>query len=139
MQLDVKAVMRGGAISRQDEDWVRRAAYAKAIRQNERDRVYKRVRELRGTQQAAQAAGKGERRAANLLKQERLVAEARTRQLTAQAKAEEALAKLLAAQRRNRQQKLEASLNYRFYAAAKRMLPPALFDELVTATKEQSA
>lgn len=60
--------------------WLRRASYAGAMRRNERHRVYQRDKELRGTKGIGNMPPKDPHKAeANLLKQQRLADEAKTR------------------------------------------------------------
>lgn len=68
------------------ENWIRRAAYAAAMRRNERHRVMQRDKEIRGTKGVAQTPPEDKRlkREANLLKQQRLLEETQARRLKQQ-------------------------------------------------------
>ena len=77
-QIDAAQIRYNNAtIPAETEAWLRRAAYAGAMRRNERHRIIQRDKEIRGTK--FQTVPNVEKKQANLLKQERLKIEAETR------------------------------------------------------------
>lgn len=110
------------------EAWMRRAAYAAAMRRNDRHKVYQRDKELRGTKGPARTSPKKDP-SVLLAKQERLKAEADDRR-------EKRALKI--AEVRLAQEQLEATRtkNACFVAAARALLPP---DLLARVEKEAQA
>lgn len=85
-QVDAKAARYNGRpMPDIEEDWLRRATYASAMRKSERHKIYMRDKELRGMKGPAQLGSDPELKAnkakANLIKQERLLAEADIRRI----------------------------------------------------------
>lgn len=115
-------------------NWANRAAYAAAIRRQERHRVWQRDRELRGTKGSAATPPKHtpeEKR----LREERLLAEARDRR----AKRDLELTGLRVQQediaQRRRELRAADSYERKFVAAARAMLTEAAFADLDAAAR----
>lgn len=107
-QLDASAILAGNRkLRNEEEDWVRRACFALAMKKRDYHKVFQRDRELRGTKGKAQTEANKDKYAANLLKQERLKAEAEERRVTKQHKFEEMQIKRLELEQKARETKLE--------------------------------
>lgn len=77
-QIDATQIRYNNAtIPAETDAWLRRAAYARAMRRNARHRVMQRDKEIRGTK--FQTAPNVEKKQANLLRQERLKTDAEMR------------------------------------------------------------
>lgn len=101
-------------LSPERQAWLRRASYAAAMRRNERHKVYQRDKEIRGTK-PANGVKDPMKKEANLLKQQRLLAEAETRRLSKQ---------LALANARARE--MELAQERRAFKAHMAMLPEAI-------------
>jgi len=111
--------------------WLRRASYACAMRRNARHRVMQRDKELRGTK-AVGGVPNPEKKAANLLKQQRLADEAAARRL---AKQNEHLRlqnerESLAQKRRTFQTERDQRFERQFIEAARQFLPTDQFEAI---------
>lgn len=117
--------------------WLQRASYAKAMRVNEKDKVHRRDRELRGMFAKVQLS-RSEKKEANLLKQQRLMAEAQNRREEKRLKHEAAAAERSAF---SQGMKLKAEIKARhsfqnvFQSVAKEMADEVLYARIMAETK----
>lgn len=117
--------------------WLQRAAYAGAMRRNERHRVIQRDKELRGTK-ARNTPKDPDKAASNLIKQHRLATEAETRRETKRIRAEELRVQQMALANAKYEMKMKMDSAHRFREVAKRLLPAELYDRIVTETSTGS-
>jgi len=109
--------------------WLQRAAYACAMRRNERHRVIQRDKEIRGTKfnQPKKDPAEG------IAKQERLRVEAEVKRMTKAAEIERQKTMQLELEQERRKLNERRTFNHNFQAVAKRLLPPSTYAEIVSA------
>ncbi len=111
--------------------WLHRATYAGVMRRNERHRVIQRDKEIRSIKNGSGTPRNDpDKREANRLKQERLMAEAETRRIAKKLAMQEAANKTAKIAQQRRELAALRSHQCRFYESAKRILPEATFEAI---------
>lgn len=134
-QIDAAAIENNAVqLSPGRQGWLRRAAYAAAMRRNDRHRVMQRDKEIRGTKGNGLTPPKRtpEER---LLKQQRLMEEAQARRVAKQADVLKRQAQLEDIALRRRELKASMSFSCLFVQEAQRRLPVEEFQAISAAVK----
>lgn len=126
-------------LSEDRRDWLRRAAYARAMKANERDRVYRRCKYFRfmkgpDNQESTEAAKtKAE---ANRIKQERLKIEGEAKRLKRANEAETIRLEQMKIAQLKREIKARQSLQHHFVQIAAEHLLQLTYDEIMNAARD---